>query len=388
MTTLRIEKGLLPAEVKIPSSKSYANRALILAALKRNTATLKEMPEATDVGNLVEALGKAGLDIHREGSTIEIRNSFPDCETDGGRIETGEGGTTARFLAALLLLGKKPYTLVLGKRLRERPWDEFLEAAASLGAFVRLENGELHLRGPVSTPPRLSIDCSRTTQFATAFDLVFPSTEIRTENLHSSQSYLLMNEPLKEHFLHRDEYVVPADWSSAAFPMCFAALNQTIVLPGLRYDPFQADAKLLGVLNDLGAVETVSNGLLVKKILRPSSVTLAMNDCLDLFPAMAFLLSHVEGRHELSGISNLVHKESDRLSEITKLLGIFGRKCTVRNDIFEIEGGSSVCGPVALDFPDDHRIVMTGALFLRHHGGGTISPSKPLGSRIPIFLNS
>lgn len=387
MTTLQIAKGQLPSVVTIPASKSYANRALILGATKESPVILKSVPDATDVIHLVDALKSAGLDVTRKDHTIEIRKSFPECEKEGATIETGEGGTTARFLAALLLLGKKPYTLVLGKRLKDRPWDELIDAAIELGATAFLEREKLYLQGPIKRPAKLAVNCSRTTQFATAFDLILQSTEIETKNLKSSQSYLMMNEPLKEHFLHQNEYTIPADWSSASYPMVFAALNQSIHFPNLNYDPFQADAKLLSVLNDLGAVETADKGLIVKKMLRPASVKLAMNDCLDLFPAMAFLLSHVEGTHSLSGLGNLVHKESDRLAEVTSLLKIFKRNCSFANDTFTIEGSTDISGAVDLILPDDHRIVMTGALFLRHHNGGRISPAEAVTKSYPEFFH-
>lgn len=387
MTILQINKGQLPSEVIVPASKSYANRALILGAVKTSPVTLKFVPEATDVIHLVEALKKIGLDIHQSGQTIEIRNSFPAFERDGATIETGEGGTTARFLAAFLLLGSRPYTLVLGKRLKERPWDEFINTAKAAGASATLEGDKLHLQGPMKHPARLQIDCSRTTQFATAFDLILPDTTIETLNLKSSQSYLMMNEPLKEHFRNQNVYTIPSDWSSAAYPMVFAALQQTIRFPGLTYDPFQADAKLLEVLNDLGAVETDESGLLVKKMIRPSSVELAMNDCLDLFPAMAFLLSHIEGKHKLTGLENLVHKESDRLTEVTRLLNSFQRNCSYSQDVFTIEGHSRPADQTELTLPDDHRIVMTGALFLRHHNGGKIGPSEAVTKSYPQFFS-
>lgn len=386
MSILRIEKGALPDTVIVPTSKSYANRALILAALKKNATTLRSVPDATDVTHLISALRQAGLEITSEGNTVIVKNSFPECENEGATIETGEGGTTARFLAGLLLLGKKDYTLNLGKRLRERPWDEFIRAARELGGSARLEGGKLHIQGPIRNAESLRIDCSRTTQFATAFDLVLSNTKVEPVHLLSSQSYLLMNEPIKEHFRNHHEYVIPADWSSASYPMTFAALNHTIHFPNLNYDPFQADAKLLSVLNDLGAVETSDSGLIVKKMMRLHAVDISMSDCLDLFPAMAFLVSHIEGQHRLSGLANLAHKESDRLSEMIRLLTAFGRKTIIQGDALLIEGSSRIEKHADLVLPDDHRIVMTAALFLRHHNGGTLSPADAVNKSYPQFF--
>lgn len=387
MSTLKISKGGLPPVVMVPSSKSYANRALILAALKESPVTLKNLPHATDVSFLVEALKKVGLKISQENSNLVIENSFPLCEREDLLLEVGEGGTTSRFLAGLLLLGEKRYTLKLGKRLKERPWNEFLNSAKGLGAHAEMLDDHLIVTGPANAPAVLEVDCSRTTQFATAFDLTLKKTKVVPINLNSSLSYWNMNAPLKDKISQSDTYVVPLDWSSAAYPMTFAALNHKIEFPGLFVDPFQADSKLFRVLQSLGTVTTDINGMRVSPPLKKMNITLDMSDCLDLFPAMCFLLSHTEGIHTLSGIKNLSHKESDRLAEISKILTTFEREFTINDGMLSITGCDRLCGQKHLELPDDHRIVMTAALFLRHHQGGTLSNSESVDKSYPYFFD-
>ena len=103
MQNLRINPGLLPETIHIPSSKSYANRALILSALKPGKMTLHHLPKASDVTFLIDGLRQIGLQIDCLNETAVISNSFPHCErSQGNEIFVGEGGTTARFLASLL----------------------------------------------------------------------------------------------------------------------------------------------------------------------------------------------------------------------------------------------------------------------------------------------
>lgn len=387
MSTLLISKGHLPSTVSVPTSKSYANRALILAALKSKPFTLKNMPEASDVTFLIEALVRAGVRISKNGNDLVVHNSFPECESTGAFIDAGEGGTTARFLAALLLLGKRNYTLKLGKRLKERPWAEFISMVKLFGATAALNDNELTLQGPISAPPELEVDCARTTQFATGFDLVLRNTKVIPTNLKTSMSYWNMNLPMKEHFEKDDTYLVPVDWSSASYPMTFAALNHSIDFPGLHHDPFQADAKLFAILQNLGAVTVTPEGMRVNRVCMESQIKLVMSDCLDLFPAMSYLVAHLEGEHELSGIGNLVHKESDRLNEVCKLLSAFGRDYEITGDVLKIQGSHKMCGERHLTLPDDHRIVMTGALFLRHHQGGTLTNAESVNKSYPGFFD-
>lgn len=387
MKTLKIKKGGLPARVEIPPSKSYANRALILAALKNGSVELRNIPEATDVSNLIQALKKIGLQIRESDGNLFVENSFPECEKEEGLIDAGEGGTTARFLAALLTLGKKKHSLKLGSRLKDRPWDEFLSTCKTLGVSASLNHDILQIQGPMFVPKKLPIDCQRTTQFATAFDLILPDGVVTPLNLESSESYWRMNSPLKAFIAQHTVYEIPADWSSASYPLAFAALNQEIFFPSLKYDPFQADAKFLSVLKEIALVKISDEGISISPQKTDKPIRLSMNDCLDLFPAMVFLAAHLDGRHELTGLSNLIHKESNRLDEMCRLLEVFGRKFTVRGDVLSLEGHSGVVGEKSLTLPDDHRIVMTAALFLRHHGGGTINRPESVAKSYPHFFD-
>lgn len=388
MPNLRINKGPLLTSIMVPASKSYANRALILASLKKDPVVITNVPEAEDVVHLISALKEVGLEITQSKNELIVNNSFPECEKDGGEVHVGEGGTTARFLATLLLLGLKKHHLRLGKRLKARPWNEFLLAAKDLGAKAVLNDDVLTLQGPIRHPSHLEVDCTRTTQFATGFDLIMPSTKVVPNNLSSSQSYWEMNAPLKEHLKNHNSYVVPADWSSAAFPMTFAALNHQIEFPGLKEDRLQADSKILYVLRELGAVKEDSTGIKVFPGPTTKEFELDMSDCLDLFPAMTFLLSHIRGTHVLKGLGNLVHKESNRLKEVCSLLDTFERNYLVSDDSLTLVGSRHICGEKTLSLPDDHRIVMTAVLFLRHHSGGKIDHSEAVNKSYPGFFET
>lgn len=386
MQTLQISKGKIAETVVVPRSKSHANRALILSALREQEITLEGLPEASDVTQLVAALRQIGLEIQVDGSSAAIRNHFPACETDATEIDVGEGGTTARFLAALLLLGKKSYQMKLGKRLAQRPWEEFLALAESLGAKVSLKGTSLLLRGPIRRPTRLEVDCARTTQFATAFDLILPETKVIPVSLTSSQSYWEMNAAIKAQLRTQDRYEIPRDWSSAAFPMVFAALNHPVHFPGLVHDPDQADAKLFHILSDLGALSSDSGGIIVSPMTNPKAIRMSMHDCLDLFPALVFLAAHMEGVHEFSGLENLEHKESQRLHEVCKLLDQFDRSYEVKDHQLRLVGSAALCGPRVLRLPDDHRIVMMAALLLRHHRGGELDHPTSVNKSYPGFF--
>lgn len=390
MQSLQLHRGKLKEKVSVPSSKSYANRGLILASLIQPSPKLKDLPAATDVTVLLDCLSKIGLNIQSSCGEVQFLNSFPECEAAKPQpIHVGEGGTTARFLAGMLLLGRSKYSLILGERLKERPWQEFIDFVQKYGAKASLQGNTLTLQGPISLPEEIEVDCSKTTQFATAFQLLSIVTKsfVRPVNLHSSQSYWVMTEKLVREFSGFTTYAIPKDWSSASYPMAFAALNHKIEFPGLFPDQFQADSKFFELLKEFGCVETDEKKIVVKPIQKHHAVKMNVSDCLDLVPTLVYFLSHVEGQHELSGVENLVHKESDRLSEVIKLAGNFGRRVSTDGKKLFLEGSTKRSDkPVDLKMPDDHRMVMAGSLFLLHHGGGTIGPQEAVSKSYPDFF--
>ena len=376
-------------EVLVPPSKSYANRALILAALINKPFKLSHLPSATDVTILIDCLKKVGLNIVEDQSSVEILNSFPECETAEVELSVGEGGTTARFLATMLLLGKNPYRLILGTRLKDRPWREFIQLVQKLGGKAELNENVLTVQGPVKLPAILEVDASKTTQFATAFQLlsVRTKTQVKPTQMESSQSYWAMTQKLVEELPKLNFYTIPADWSSASYPLAFASLNHTIVFPGLSPDNFQADSKFYDLLKEFGCIEQTSTGIVVHLLKHHHNVRFDVSDALDLVPTLGYYLSHIEGENELSGIENLDHKESDRLGEVIGLLKKFERETSTDGHSLYIKGKKERTKTSQdLILPDDHRMIMVASLFLLHHGGGSVAPAEAINKSYPDFF--
>lgn len=383
--------GKIKEEVHVPPSKSYANRALIVASLKRQAFTIKNVPQASDVAHLVKCLEAIGLDIERSDDSIRVMNSFPECEKEANiRLFVGEGGTTARFLAVMLLLGRSRYELILGDRLKDRPWQEFLHVARDLGGKCELKGNSLIIQGPVVFPEILEIDCRRTTQFASAFQLLCICRSIRVTPLylHSSQSYWSMTEKMLEECHRNDKYTVPLDWSSASYPLAFGALNHEIFFPALKPDLYQADSKLFDLLMKFDCLIQTEQGIKVRPTSDDRAIILDVSDCLDLVPTLGYFLAHIEGKHVLSGIENLIYKESNRLHEVMGLVRNFQRDVDHDQHQLTIWGKRErIKSRKTLSFPDDHRLVMAGTLFLLHHGGGEVSPATAVDKSYPGFFN-
>lgn len=389
---LDIKNGKIPTTIILPTSKSYANRALILAALKNGEIKIKNLPGALDVVFLIKALKEIGLEIIENGRDVLFKNSFPQCEKaheEELKVDIGEGGTTARFLACMLLKGSRPYTLVLGPRLKDRPWIEFIQMAKDLGAQCELKGNELFIQGPIKIQSKLEIDCARTTQFATGMYLAFSrDMEIVPINLETSQSYWEMTLEIIKYVQLQDEYSTPVDWSSASYSLAFAALNQKTFFPNLTKDRFQADSKFYDLLLGLGLLSQLDDGVTIHPKEVKTDVVMDVSDCLDLVPTLVYFLSHIDGKHTLNAVENLVHKESDRLHESLRILDAFDKRYLVENNRLIIWGSSKKYHQaVSLVMPDDHRMVMSAALFMRHNFGGTVSPKEAVNKSYPEFFD-
>lgn len=395
MKTYSISSGPIKSEIILPRSKSFANRLLILAALSQKETVIEHLPEVDDVKFLLESLKTLGVKHKAHQETHYLLGSFPLCLSAQSPIilDVGEGGTTARFLAALVALDHRQYHLQMSGKLAQRPWEELTEALRSLGARVELKESSLLIQGPVSFKDKtLKVSAKRSTQFASALKLAYSNyVEVIPEDLLASISYWKMTEDLVEKFKVSRHFTVPVDWSGASYPMCFAALTGEAFFPGLHYDTHQADSKLFDILNKLGAIKSsCENGITVTEIKnRKHSLKINVEDCLDLTPSLAFLLAHIEGKHELTGVSNLIHKESDRLSEIRTLLKSFSKKTSYdeKSDTLVIEGDLlKLSSPQNIQTAPDHRLVMSASLFLKYHAGGTISHPEAVDKSFHSFF--
>lgn len=390
---LGLEPGGITPVVNLPRSKSYANRYLILAARHGAGAVVRCLPQSDDVALMLKAFQVIGLRLRIEDDSTFFSNAFPACESAGEEIiniDVGEGGTTARFLLALLSTGKRRYRLNLCGRLAERPWQELLDALALAGARLSRGEGWITVQGPVvlTQLPR-EVSAARSTQFATALQLAFAKDgiEMRPDGLTSSQPYWDLTQFCVESFRKGHVVSVPLDWSSAAYPICFSAVtSHPIFVPDLKPDAHQADAVLASYLEERGALSITAEGIRVKGLANRLPLNVDVRHCLDLVPALAFLAAHLDGPSVLNGVGGLVHKESDRLAAVTQLLSDCGVSCRHVRDALHIQGSLTHLNSCLLNLPADHRIVMTAALFLRAHSGGTLTHAQAVAKSYPDFF--
>lgn len=396
----KVEPGSFHAEIELPTSKSYANRALIIGAIRGGGFRINYLPQSTDVQTMLDCLEQVGLKIHRSNSSVSFLNSFPSCESETHSdvidLKTGDGGTTNRFLIALLSRGKKSYRFFPSEKMSERPMEDLLRPLRDLNVEVSTNQSGawITIKGPANMlkSSKLEIDCGKSTQFASAMMLAFSSLPLTIVpvNVKASETYLEMTKAILNESLNKNSLDVPVDFSSLGYPLALALVEGEVFFKNCHaQDAYQADAAFIEIAKDSGAdIEWTSKGLRAssKKRLKPFNIDGSRFP--DLVPTLVFLASQIDGESVLTNLSVLRHKESDRLEELMTLMRTLEIPFQFDESRAEmkIKGRVKSVGPAALVTARDHRMVMTAYLFLRAGGGGTVAHADCVNKSFPEFF--
>jgi 3-phosphoshikimate 1-carboxyvinyltransferase len=390
--TLKLKPQTLAKELTLPTSKSYANRLLIVAARLGGARKVLNLPASDDVTFLLNSFQSMGLKLEVKNSVTTFLNSFPECEggdPDPVVLHVGEGGTTARFLLSLLSLGKKRYLLHMEGRLSQRPWEGLIQALRSAGAKIEWEDAhQLSIQGPVQ-PQKLprQISCKDTTQFITSLQLsFFPEGLTFTPlDMESSEAYWQMTLNCAKDFQERS---VPQDWSSASYPLVLAAIQGDHVLfRDLHPDRLQADCLIFDLLKERGAIEERQEGVVVTRLKSLQPLQVDGSKCLDLIPTLVVLALKLEGTSVITHVKGLIAKESNRLEEIHRLVKKLGANISIEEEHILKVHGPYHTQALELDPVADHRMVMMAALLLLTNEGGSVTNEQAVSKSFPNFFD-
>jgi 3-phosphoshikimate 1-carboxyvinyltransferase len=223
------------ALITVPGSKSITNRALILAALTDGAVTLRGALWSEDTQIMTAALRQLDLAIEVERDEKEEGNRTLRVLGLGGQIPNGgtaekplelfvgNAGTAARFLAALVCLGRGVFRLHGTARMHERPQAALFAALRGLGYRIDSANDRLpaaiHGTGP--RPASCRVEISESSQFASALLLCAGAGGWKVEVAGESEEeapYVAMTRQLVAAFPRRaGEFQIEADASSASY---------------------------------------------------------------------------------------------------------------------------------------------------------------------------
>lgn len=374
---IKVTKSELHGEIMIPGSKSHTIRAVALAGMAEGVSVLRNALLSSDTISCLEAIEKLGAQV-KQDEELSIHGIGGEM-TCSCKIDVGNSGTTLRILTALAALSSQPVHFDGDKSIRKRPMQPLLTALENLGARVNSTEGKcpFTIRGPIEGGFTRVDGIS--SQFLTAILLATPlvkhDTEIIVDNLHEKPYIEItldwldrMNIQYKrlgeDHFIVMGnqsykafEATIPADFSSATFPLCAAAITGSdILIRGLNFKDHQGDKLVFSHLEKMGvSLNHTEQGLFVKGG-KLRGIDIDLNATPDALPALAVVGCFAEGTTRLLNVKQARLKECDRISAMHRELTKMGAKVEELEDGMVIHQ-SKLNGGWVHGY-DDHRIVM------------------------------
>jgi 3-phosphoshikimate 1-carboxyvinyltransferase len=379
------------ATVAIPGSKSYTNRALLVAALAEGRSVLRGALESEDTECMAESLRRLGIPVEQPAPATFV------VEGQGGRIPVaeaelfvGNAGTATRFLTAAVALGHGRYLLDGVERMRRRPIRPLLDALTQLGVKavsvagtgcppVRVEStglrgGSVTMPGDESsqyfsallmvgplTPAGLTITVERELVSQPYIDLTAAVMADFGASMEHDADYRRLHVPGGQRYVGR-AYDVEPDASNASYFLAAAALTGGRVrVPGLGKDSRQGDLRLLDVLAAMGCeVERGPDFVEVRGPAQLRGVTVDANAFSDMAQTLYALAPFAAGPTEVRNVAHSRLQECDRIAASAAELRRLGQEVEEFPDGLRITPRPVT--PAVVRTYDDHRMAMAFAL--------------------------
>jgi 3-phosphoshikimate 1-carboxyvinyltransferase len=378
-------------EARPPGSKSYTNRALLLAGLARGTSTLEGALFSDDTLHMARGLQALGLRValDPEGERFEVDGGAGAFPAPSASVFVGNSGTTARFLVPAMALGSGVFDLDGNEAMQKRPIQPLLDALAALGvrATSRHGNGCPPIRieacgfegGAVRMPGGIS------SQYFSALLMVAPCTRrgitIDVDGDLVSKPYLDVTAQAMAAFggrVDRDasfrrfdvrpapyvatKYVVEPDASAASYFFAAAAVTGgRVVVPGLGSRSLQGDLGFVRVLERMGCeVRQTETETEVRGPTSLSGIDVDMSNLSDTAQTLGAIAPFAKGPTRVTGIGFIRRKETDRVGAVVTELKRLGVRAEEEDDGFVVYPGAPQ--PTDVETYDDHRMAMSFAV--------------------------
>jgi 3-phosphoshikimate 1-carboxyvinyltransferase len=406
-----LRRALGGAHVRVPASKSVANRELVLSAVAagRSHLDVGTLDPGDDVHTMYDALIALGHEVRWQGGRIEIAPH--DLPFAHASIDAREAGTVARFVTALAALSSAGTRVDGSERMRERPMSELATALRALGATVEGDALPLVVRGPLRGGG-VSVAGYESSQFASALLLVAPRmTEglrlrltgdvvsapflemtvaalerrgVRVER-PSSRSFVVPPQTVRPR-----SFAVPGDATAATYPAAAAAiLGGSLTIDNVSAKPElggQGDVRFFDLLTEMGCgVSRNASSTTVRRNGSLHGIVANVTDVSDVFPTLAVIATQAATPTELDGLAHTRKQESDRPATVAAGIVALGGRVQVFGDGIRIEPVPLHGGVV--DAAGDHRIAMAFSILGLHVPGVAIAGSESVSKTFPGFYD-
>ncbi len=382
---LKVVPSRIRGSIAVIGSKSHTIRGITAALLAEGTSTLVAPLESADTRSTLTAACRLGATVKECPGRWEITGTGGRFSDPGSPLDLGNSGTGLRMLTSVAALQNFPIGFDGDSSLRTRLMSGLLTALEKLGAKVESCGGKCPFRisGPLHGGAT-EVD-GTTSQFLTSLLFALPvlpeDSTIDLEFLHEkpyvgitlawldalgirwngSEDMLHWRIPGGQKY-HPFERVIPADFSTAAFPLVAAAVaGEGVEIRNLDFDDAQGDKLVFALLEEMGAKIRRDGELFVEPTPgRLRGRTLDLNATPDALPVMAVAAALADGETRLVNVPQARVKETDRIAVMTAELTKMGAEIEELPDGMVIRGGSLHGAKVHSH--GDHRIGMALAV--------------------------
>ena len=421
------KSAALRGRERVPGDKSISHRALILGALAVGETRITGLLEGEDVLNTAKAMQALGAQVERTGDFAwSVRGvGVAGFAAPKHALDFGNSGTGCRLVMGAVAGCPIEATFDGDASLRSRPMRRIVDPLALMGARVTTsqEGGRLPLtlqgaRDPLPIVYRTPVASAQIKSAVLLAGLSAPGTTTVIEAEASRDHTELMLKHFGAQIVSEKEgvhgrkitltgqpelrgadVVVPADPSSAAFPIVAALIvpGSDIVLTDVMTNPLRTG--LFTTLREMGASIDESDirgdagepmaafrirasklhGVEVPPERAPSMI--------DEYLVLAVAASFAEGTTIMRGLQELRVKESDRLEATAAMLRVNGVNVEIVGDDLIVHGTGAVPGGGLVATHMDHRIAMSALVMgLASEKPVTIDDTTFIATSFPDFI--
>ena len=385
--------------IKVDSDKSISIRSFLIGSISQNISTVKNALESMDVKSTINTCRKLGVKIKKIGTgSYKIYGKGLGSLTakKNTQLNLGNSGTLARLLIGILTSNPNIQIKLNGDHsLNKRSMKKLINLMSKFGASFYPKNKQkfplkfisskmpigITYNAGVSAQLKSSVILAGLNSFGNTTLIEKEKSRDHTENmiLKNTSSIKIINKSEKiitikgKNELKSLNVYVPGDPSSAAF---FAALtllkkNSSINIKDVGLNPTRtgfyqllkkenANIKFLNLKkidNEIRGDILVKSSE-IKPIHAPKKYYV---NSTDEYPILFVIASLTKGISTFEGIEDLANKESNRITEMQKILKQIGIKSRATKNKLKIFGKGMIdASNKKINVPNlgDHRICM------------------------------
>ncbi len=405
----------LDATITVPGSKSYTNRALLVAAMASGASMLTGALFSDDTRYMSASLRKLGvkIDADEKRATFVVHGNGGEIPVPGAELYIGNSGTTSRSLTAYVSLGHGRFVIDGDEPMRHgRPIADLLDALRQIGVSARTQFGNGHLPVIIEadglTGGKTRLDVSKSSQFLTALLLIAPYAKSGMEiEVIGDREMPYINITLAvmaafgahatnngyKHFRIESGqqyqprvYNIEPDASNASYFFAAAAITGgRVTVKHLNMDSAQGDVQFVRLLEKMGCQVAVSDaGITVIGPEQLKGIDVDMRTISDTSLTLAAIAPFADSKVSIRNIEHTRWQETDRIHAMVTELRKLGVPVVEHRDGLEISPAPIT--PTAIDTYEDHRMAMAFSLVGLKTNGIRINDPECVSKTFPDYF--